>query len=787
MMMFPARFKSIGDGQVLWQSAQEHCRNTAEYAADALRQVGLAKSGYLAGLLHDCGKFKEEFGRYLQDEHGVRGSVNHTFAGCRLLLELFHQEGASWQQYLSVELLTVAVGGHHGLFDCVDEHQKSGFLHRMTKPNIGYQESKRNFLTHCATEDELRSLFDRAVEELSAIFDRLDNYTEEQAEWAFCIALLARLLQSGVIEGDRRDTAEFMDEVTYPTVPKDLKQFWGNYLEHMENKLAEFPQDSLIQKARRRISDQCRAFAEKPGGVLRLNVPTGGGKTLSSLRYALAHARKWGKRRLIFTSPLLSILEQNAAVLREYLGDDSIILEHHSNVVAPVEDAKDEKLDLRELAVESWNAPVIITTLVQLLNTLFEGRTTAVRRFQGLCNSVIVIDEVQTVPPKMLSMFNLAMDFLAEFCGATVLLCSATQPCLEKAVHPLRCCKGDLVPYDPGLWEPFRRTVITDAGGKTLEGIGLFALEMLQEVQSLLVVCNKKGEAEYLFQNLKGQADVCVHLSASMCVAHRREALSRLGKALEEGKKCLCVSTQVIEAGVDISFQRVIRLAAGMDSVIQAAGRCNRHGEQREPVPVYVVNCQGEELGMLREIREGKCATQSLLYAFERNAERFGNDLSSDAAIGTYYGLLYRDMKEGYQDFYLAKKDCRIFDLLACNEKYWDENADYAEQFCMAQAFKTAGSAFQVFDQNTRDVVVPYGKGAELILELTGRHSLDPAFLVGWTKKAKWYTVAVYDHQIKKLGNAITEYGGVAVLSPDYYDEDVGLTLRPSGFDFLEV
>lgn len=807
MMMFPARFKKSRDGQVLCQSAQEHCRNTAEYASEALRLVGLAKSGYLAGLLHDCGKFKEEFARYLHDEHGVRGSVNHTFAGCRLLLELFHQEGASWQQYLSAELLAVAVGGHHGLFDCVDEHKKSGFLHRMTKPNIGYPESKRNFLTYCATEDELRSLFDRAVEELSAIFDRLDNYTKEQSEWNFCIALLARLLQSGVIEGDRRDTAEFMDAVTYPTTPEDLKQFWGNYLEHMENKLAEFPQDSLIQKARRSISDQCRAFAEKPGGVLRLNVPTGGGKTLSSLRYALAHARKWGKRRLIFTSPLLSILEQNAAVLREYLGDDSIILEHHSNVLATEEDGE---LDLRELAVESWNAPIIITTLVQLLNTLFEGRTTAVRRFQGLCNSVIVIDEVQTVPPKMLSMFNLAMDFLAEFCGATVLLCSATQPCLENAVHPLRCCKGDLVPNDPELWKPFQRTVITDAGGKTLEEIALFAQEILQEVQSLLVVCNKKSEAEYLFENLKGQADVCVHLSASMCVAHRREAMSRLKKALddekkaqeerkkarddgerppEKGKKFLCVSTQVIEAGVDISFQRVIRLTAGMDSVIQAAGRCNRHREEEEPAPVYVVNCQGEKLGMLREIREGKSATESLLYAFERNPERFGNDLSSKAAIDTYYGALYREMSktEGYQDFCLEKKKCTIFDLLSCNCKYYDENADYAEQFCMAQAFKTAGSAFQVFDQNTRDVVVPYGKGAELILELTGRHSLDPAFLIRWTKEAKWYTVAVYDHQIKKLGNAITEYGGVAVLSPDYYDEDVGLTLGLSGFELLEV
>lgn len=350
-----------------------------------------------------------------------------------------------------------------------------------------------------------------------------------------------------------------MAGITDPSIPPSLNTFWQPYLERVEEKLARFPQDTPIKKARGEISVRCRAFSEKPGGIYRLNVPTGAGKTLSSLRYALAHAQKWGKRRIIFTSPLLSILEQNAQVLREYLDDDRIILEHHSNVLHTQDS---DNLDLRELAVESWNAPVIITTLVQLLNTLFEGRTTAIRRFQGLCNSIIVIDEVQTVPSRMLSLFDLAVDFLANICGASVLLCSATQPCLEKAVHPLRTCQGDIIPYDPALWEPFHRTVITNAGGQTLEQIGAFALDLLAEVKSLLIVCNTKDEAAYLFGQLKEHAQACCHLSASMCIAHRRAALSGLEQALAEGRKCLCVATQVIEAGVDISFERVIRLSA---------------------------------------------------------------------------------------------------------------------------------------------------------------------------------------------------------------------------------
>lgn len=515
-----------------------------------------------------------------------------------------------------------------------------------------------------------------------------------------------------------------------------------------------------------------------------MNVPTGGGKTLTSLRYALAHGEKWGKQRLIFTSPLLSILEQNAAVIRDFLGDDAIILEHHSNILRT--DAGDD-LDQRELAVESWNAPVIITTLVQLLNTLFDGKTTAIRRFQALCNSVIVIDEVQTVPPRMLSMFNQAMEFLTRVCGTTVLLCSATQPCLEKTAHPLRGEIRDLVPYDEKLWEPFRRTIITDIGGKTLEEIGEFAREELEQVQSLLVVCNRKDEAEHLFGLLRDGAQMSCHLSASMCTAHRREVLTELKQALEAGRKCLCVATQVIEAGVDISFHRVIRLAAGMDSVIQAAGRCNRNGESAQPVPVFVVPCQGEKLGRLREISEGKTATISLLDAYRRNPEQFGNDLSSDRSIEAYYRKLYGEMKAGYQDYAIDQPRTSLFELLSTNNDLYDADMACAGMFMMNQAFKLAGSRFEVFDSGTRDLVVPYGEGAELISELTGQRKPDPAFLVDWARRARPYTIAVYDWQLKKLGGAVTDYAGAAVLAEGFYDENTGLITRTATTDFLEV
>lgn len=786
-MLFPAHIRKEASGQEV-QTAETHSRNCAQYAGQCLRHIGLQQTGVLLGLIHDCGKFKEEFARYLMDSNAARGSVNHTFAGCRLLLERYHTDEDPMKK-LTAELMAFAVGSHHGLFDCIDENRSSGFLHRMTKQNIGYEESKRNFLEQCASESELESLFAQATMEVTHIYKKLlseDPEGNEPAELCFQIGLLARLLLSALIEGDRRDTAEFMCGFHVAPEQDNPHHFWMPYLLRVENKLLHFPTDTPIRRARREISERCRAFAEREGGIYRLNVPTGGGKTLSSLRYALAHALTWGKQRLIFTSPLLSILEQNAAVIREYLEDDSIILEHHSNVVH-TEDGWE--LDQRELAAESWNAPVIITTLVQLLNTLFEGRTTSIRRFQGLCNSVIVIDEVQTVPPRMLTLFNLAVDFLAKACGATILLCSATQPCLEKAAHPLKGYIQDVIPYDSTLWEPFRRTVITDIGRKTIEEIAQFALDELGQVGSLLVVCNRKDEAEYLFTQLRDHAEESCHLSASMCTAHRRNALAKLNRALAEGQKCLCVATQVIEAGVDISFQRVIRLAAGMDSVIQAAGRCNRHGEFDEPVPVYVVSYLGENLERLREIRDAKEATLSLLSMYQRDPERYDDSLSSNAAIEFYYSKLYQKHKDtqGYQDYYLAKENATIFDLLSINEKYGDNDMRHAEMFYMNQAFKLAGSRFEVFDSSTRDLIVPYGEGTALISELTEQVHPNPAFLADWERRARPYTVAAYDWQLRQLGNAVMEYSGIAILGEGFYDEDTGLCLKPQKTEFLEV
>lgn len=783
-MEFYSHIRQSIAGDCRTQTVRAHCRGTARYAREALGGIGLGEAACFAGLLHDMGKMKQEFQAYLLEGKGSRGSVNHTFAGCRFILNHFHGEKAERYEDLTAELLAYAAGAHHGLFDCMDPDGRSGFLHRMEKEEIGYEESRENYLRQCADLDELTARFQEADRELLPVYEKISTLAgDDDGEFAFYQGMLARLLLSAVIEGDRRDTAEFMTERYRQPEPESYGTFWEGLLLHVEETLRQLPNETPIQQARAELSQRCRDRAEKCGGIIRLNLPTGAGKTLSSLRFALAHAQKWKKHRLIFTSPLLSILDQNAAVIRSFLGDDRIVLEHHSNVIEP-ETAME--LDLRELAVESWSSPVIVTTLVQLLNTLFDGKTTSVRRFQSLCASVIVIDEVQTVPTKMLSLFDLAVNFLAEVCGATVVLCSATQPTLECAEHPIRPVPDELVPYEERLWAPFRRTRILDSGTMTLEQAADFARSVLCETNSLLIVCNKKREAAELLRMLNGAAEVCEHLSAAMCQAHRKQTLARLYQALEEDKTCLCVATQVIEAGVDISFQAVIRITAGMDNIVQAAGRCNRNAAQLL-APVYTITLLDENLSRLEEIRRSRDATLSLLAAYQRQPEQFGNDLSSDFAIAYYYRRLYGAMPREAQDYLLERERVTLFSLLSGNGTSWKPASPAFGCFFLNQAFQTAGKRFTVFDSDTRDVVVPFGDGAALIGELAAQHPPDAEFLARWAARAKPYTVAVYRNQLRMLEDVLAEYGGVLTVPPEYYDAQVGLTVKPGTFDFLEV
>lgn len=791
-MKYPAHIRKV-DGKKYIQTVEEHCRGVAEIAAELLRDIGLEKTAYLAGVLHDLGKFSENFKNYIEKaadgEKVQRGSVNHTFAGVRFLLEKHSDEQLSGFSDIVLEILAYAVGAHHGLFDCVDDNNNNGFTKRMQKEGIDYLNAAQEFLKICCSKQDIEDLLKQSEKEFLPVFNEIEKLADnadakiQNTQITFYIGFLARLILSAIIEADRSDTSQFMNGYSEKTV-KNISEIWINCIKNVEQKLSTMPLDKPINKTRAQISALCAEAGNLESGIYRLNLPTGAGKTLTSLRYALHHALKHNKKRIIFTMPLLSIIEQNAGIIHDYIGNEELILEHHSNIV---ETDENDELDKRELLIESWDVPIIITTMVQLLNTLFAGKTSNIRRMQALCNSIIVIDEVQTVPDKMLSLFNLALNFLAKICNTTIILCSATQPCFEKTMYPLDKSVKDLITLTKEQETVFKRVRLEYKGEMDCEELADFAAGILEENNSLLLVCNTKNEAAVMFNLLCSKLkDVkAFHISAGMCTAHRKETIKEMQEALEnKQQKVLCVSTQVIEAGVDVSFARVIRLLAGMDNIVQATGRENRNREFDGLAPGYIVRLKGEFLKGLSEIEDAKNAAADLLVKYKNNPQIYDDDLMSAKAVNEYYKSLYENVKSGYHDFYIESVRDSILNLMSCNGNVDSGKIPEYNKYFMHQALKTAGGLFTVFDESSIDIIVPYNRGTEIIQKIFAVGDKDYGKLKAVLKEAKLYTVSLFKYQKIKLEEQgaliFVSSVGVYILQDGYYDELTGLNLNQS-------
>lgn len=456
---FYAHLKHDGN-TIVTQSVKEHSLNVAAYAYDNLVSVSLGETAKISGLLHDMGKCNEDFQNYLI-EGGKRGSVIHTFQGLKYCLKQF--DSSNLTHNLTKEIISFVIGSHHSLFDCIDSEHKSGFRYRYEKKDINYEESIFNYFNNVVSEKSIETLFEKSDKEINLQLLKINEIIsskEKSSELYFYLSILCRLILSAVIDGDHQDTFEFMFNSRIDDyVSKNAKAVvWNDICDNVERKLKNFSNFTEINKARKWISNKCLESANYSPGIYRLNVPTGAGKTLSSLRFAVNHAKKHNASRIIFVSPLLSILDQNSMVLREYIGNDDYVLEHHSNIVRDKEEFDEISKD--DIAKETWNSPIIITTFVQLLNTMFAGKSSNIRRFSSLCNSVIVIDEIQTLPTKMISMFNLMCNYLSYCCNTTIVFCSATQPTLENVHHGICVPVKDLVAYDKKIWDVFQRTEI---------------------------------------------------------------------------------------------------------------------------------------------------------------------------------------------------------------------------------------------------------------------------------------------------------------------------------------
>ncbi len=522
---------------------------------------------------------------------------------------------------------------------------------------------------------------------------------------------------------------------------------------------------------------------------------------MASLRFALHHAQRWGMDRVIYVSPYISIADQNAQVVRKVLepaGCDfaSIVLEHHSSLTPDKESWRGSVL------AENWDAPVVFTTAVQVLEALFGGGTRSARRLHALAHSVIIFDEVQTLPVRMIHLFNNAVNFLVEQCDASVLLCTATQPLLhevDKAKGAVRLAEdAELMPNAPQLFHDLKRYETFDQSSKPWSPteIGGLAMEEMLEQGSCLVIVNTKRDAQAIYMACKEllsaltepmEAGCFVHLSTRMCPAHRLQALEGMKVALAQEKRVLCVSTQLIEAGVDIDFATVVRDLAGLDSIAQAAGRCNRNGD-RASGRVHIVKMADPLPKQLADIIRAQANAGRVLADWRDDHPQDSFPLSDPAQMKQFFQHYFFERKSE-MDYPVKIPNMRDDTLL----RMLGENfmaVEYAEQTGLSrrgfmQSFKTAAEQFHVIDKSTQGVIVPYGKeGNDLINALSAAPNLDVEFQL--LRKAQRFAVDLYQHEWDSLtrSQAIKELQagtGVFCLLEKYYSDEFGLTLDGSG------
>ena len=715
-------------------------------------------------------------------ESYTRGDIDHSYAGAKYICAFADQTGDKKIKKAARRVARTIVS-HHGLHDWLDDEGNDYFSERIAKEKW-YGEVLEN-VSSVVSESELLELLKAAGEEQDVLTQRLKAISSREEEYAFYSGLLERLMQSVLIDADRTNTANFMsDSRTEQTF--DTASLWDRMHAAMEETLSAFAdRKDRISLQRKSISERCRDFAARDAGICQLVVPTGGGKTLSSLRYAIEYCRRCGLEKIIYAAPFMSILEQNSREIRRIAGEENF-LEHHSNYRQKTE--TEEELLEYEQRTEKWDKPVIATTMVQLLNALFSGESASVRRMHRLSRAVLIIDEVQSLPLKCTHLFNLAMNFLSRVCGSTIVLCTATQPDFSRSDYRLMLDEKPSMTGDYGPdFEVFRRTELIPhltKNGDTYETAADFCFEKYLENRSLLVIVNTKAAAASLYRLLKEKNDavpeteraVMVHLSTRMCPAHRTKCIEEIRRLLDVRRNVICVTTQLIEAGVDISFGCVVRSLAGLDHAAQAAGRCNRHGEREGVSPVYLIYLREENLGSLKEIIQGQAAARQLI-----NSGQIADYLSADT-MTLYFRRFYTEIMAENKllfSYPAGKTDSSLLNLLSLNKNRWMMKKRKTLRFC-GQAFRTAGTLFEVISNQTTDVIVPYNEEAERIIsELNS--DVTPNRALELLRKAQAYTVSLYDGEQRKLAESSAVYAlknGGAALERGYYDEECGVTLE---------
>ena len=731
-----------------WQTLQSHSVNAGEMAAEFARVFGAQEIACQTGQLHDVGKYSEPFNQRL---HGGP-SVDHATAGAKIAVE-------RWGNVIG-KLMAFCIAGHHaGLANGNGE----GDNRRTLKDRLALR-----FGADIPVLDNLWQQEIKLPETLSAPPLKADAHHP-----FFSYAFFTRMLYSCLVDADYLNTEAFYSNLENKAIERggypDLNALQHNFNQFINNfrrRIAQAPEQTEAEKRnatlnclRSEILDHAVEQAAQPLGLFTLTVPTGGGKTFTSMAFALEHAKQHGIRRVIYVIPFTSIIEQNAAEFRKAFGElgEQAVLEHHSTF----DDGKlqnEATKDKLRLASENWDAPIVVTTAVQFFESLFADRSSRCRKLHNIAGSVIILDEAQMLPLNLLLPIMQAIKELAQNYRCSVVMCTATQPAVQAENGFYRGFENvrEIAPKPTALFDKLRRTTVQHIGTQTDANL----LAKLAEHPQMLIIVNNRRHARSLYDQAK-HLDGTFHLTTLMCAKHRSQKIDEIRGRLKNGEPCRVIATSLIEAGVDVDFPLVMRAEAGLDSVAQAAGRCNREGKRLPENSFVWIFAPEEQWKAPPEL-----ATQAAVMRL--TADEFSDDLLSTQAVAAYFAELYQ-LKGSELD----------------NKKILKMHNDTGQSLDFP--FQTIADKFRMIESHMQPLIIPFDGEAENLI--SSLHHTD--HIGGLLRKLQPYTVQIPEKALAALYKAgriepINEknFGKqfYTLIGLDLYDEVAGLSWEDTAF-----
>lgn len=824
------------------QNLLDHLLNVANESKNLGKDLSLENTAYIIGLFHDIGKIRKEFQEKIINNSNKH--VDHSTLGGILIKYIVkdiqnNNDYLKFASYIKKEghyniflnfcnIMIYSILSHHGQYNMVRKNKDKMYvftnIDRITQVENeldfdieDFYIKLKKFLLNM--DIDLIQIYIKSFKEYEKIINKLSLSSKGQGdgnyeikEIQFYNSMLIRLLVSILKSADVKDTINSYETIIEGKDDKTIENLKDEFVEKVNSKYKEFGDPvTKINKVRSEISNQVFENSKNlSDGIYRLDLPTGAGKTLLSLAYGVNQLKYKGKDRFFYVTSYLSVLEQNAKIIKDVLNNEECILEHHSNVVEEKEASNSfyddfgdslEKIK-HDYILDDWTNPIVLTTMVQFFNTLFKGSSSNIRRFKSLANSTIILDELQSLPVDVLYPTNLALNFLKEVMKANIVLSTATQPTYDYENLVYRLNYGDdnlenkdILSLSKEQKNVFKRTKVEIyKNGEEASIDDLRNLILDNKDKSNLIILNTKKAVKNTYDLLKESIaeENLYYLTTNLHSVDRLRIIKEIKERLKNKENIVVVSTQLIEAGVDVDFEVVIRSYTGIDSIIQSMGRCNREGLLDYGI-VYLINLSrnAENLDYIKSLKERKEAGRYSLSKLKENQD-------IEDIISIYFNKLYANLD--YNRLSYKIKDSNFVDLLSFEENSLINIQSSYENVCLSnkdyynnmelcgslltQSFKSAYNNFKLIENNIASAIVECEDTIEFIneirdLELDFKSTYDFALIKkikDIVRRLNPYSVNIGKNNLESCERILD--GEIYILNKEFYDEKIGVNFE---------